>query len=144
MSRLNSHDDVCAAIRPIRIAVASGRARVHRLLGCAQGDTTLLQLMHDVLQVLHGPGEPVDAGDDQGIAGLHEVEQRLQLGPAVTPAAAGRLGADHAAAGRFEGGVLNGEVLVEGADAGVAVDGHRLGQSVPFGFRPAQAIVSEC
>jgi hypothetical protein len=38
----------------------------------------------------------------QGVAGLHEVEQHLQLAPAVASAAAGLLGADNPAACGFE------------------------------------------
>ncbi len=66
----------------------------------------------------------VDAGDNQRVAGLHEVEQHLQLGQAATLRPAGLLGADHLAASRFEGGTLNAEVLVEGADTSVAIKGH--------------------
>ncbi len=73
--------------------------------------------MHDVLQVLQRAGEAVNAGHDQGVAGLHEVEQHLQLGPSIARAAAGLPGADHAAAGGTQRMLLNGEVLVERADA---------------------------
>ena len=59
----------------------------------------------------------------KGIAGLHEVEKHLQLGPTIAPAAAGLIGVDHAAVGCLEGRALDGEVLVEGTDASVAVDG---------------------
>ena len=81
--------------------------------GCsvAQSYTLPFQLMHDVLQVFHRPGEPVDAGDDQGVAGLHEVEQHLQLSPAIAARTAGLLGADHLAARCLEGGALDAEVL---------------------------------
>jgi hypothetical protein len=36
-----------------------------------------------VLQILQGAGEPVDARDDQGIAGPQKIEQDPELGPAV-------------------------------------------------------------
>jgi len=69
-----------------RTCLAGSRARVHWLLGGAQGHALLLQLMHDILQVFHGPGQPVDARHHQGVAGLHEVEQHLQLGSVLTRA----------------------------------------------------------
>jgi hypothetical protein len=62
-----------------------------------------------------------DARHYKRIAMLHEIEQHWQLGPTIMPAAADLLGADHFAAGRLQGGMLNAEVLVEGADASVAV-----------------------
>jgi len=104
--------------------LARGRAGVHGLLGGAQGDALRLQLVHDVLEVLQRAREAVDAGDHQRVAGLHEVEQHLQLGPPVAAGAGRRLGADHLATGRLEGGALDGEVLVESGYAGVAVGGH--------------------
>src|SRR4051812_17470154 len=96
--------------------LARGRAGVHGLLGRAQGDAATPQLVDDVLEVLQRAGEPVDARDHQRVAGLHELEQHLQLGPAVTSRTAGRLGADHATAGGAQRPVLEGEVLVEGTD----------------------------
>jgi hypothetical protein len=44
------------------------------------------------------------------IAMPHEIEQHLQLGPIITPAAADLLGADHFAAGCLQGGMLSAEV----------------------------------
>ena len=55
------------------------RPRVHRLLGRAQADALLLQLVHDVLEILQRAGEAVDTGDHERVAGLDEVEQRPQL-----------------------------------------------------------------
>jgi hypothetical protein len=94
--------------------------------GCsvARRPTPFFQLVHDVLQVLHRAGEPVDARHDQGVAGLPEVEQDLQLGSAVAPRAARLLGAEHLAPRCFEGGTLDAEVLIEGADAGITIEGH--------------------
>jgi len=82
----------------------------------------------------------IDAGHNQGVAWLHEVEQHLQFGSPVAAGTAGLLGADDGAAGRLEGGTLDREILVEGADACVPVGGH----SVPKGSRPRNVIVPEC
>jgi len=62
---------------------------------------------------LQRPGEPVDAGDNQGAAGLHELEQHLQLGPAVASRAADLLGTDHLAACCLEAGALGAARLIE-------------------------------
>ena len=61
-------------------SLADDRAGVDWLLGNL-GRPTALQLMDDVLQVLHQAREPVDAGDDQRVAGTQEVEQDLKLSP---------------------------------------------------------------
>jgi hypothetical protein len=95
--------------------------------------------MHDVLQVFHRAGKAIDASNDQGVTGLHEVEQDLQLGSPVAAGTAGRLGTNDTAAGRFEGRTLDREVLVESADTCVAVRGH----FVPKGSRPQNATVPE-
>ncbi len=107
--------------------LASGGRGVHRLLGRLQRHPLGLQLMHDVLQILHRPGQAIDAGDDQGVALAQEVEQDLQLAPPVAAGTGGLLGADDVAAGRLQRRALDGEILVDGADAGVAVEGHGRG-----------------
>ena len=61
------------------------------------------------------------------VARLPEVEQHLQLGPAVATRAAGLLGTDHFAADRLKDSALDAEVVVEGADAGIAVEEHANG-----------------
>ena len=61
------------------------------------------------------------------VALAQEVEQDLQLAPPVAAGTGGLLGADDVAAGRLQGRALDGEVLVDGADAGVAVEGHGRG-----------------
>ena len=73
---------------------------------------------------LHGPRQPVDAGDDQGVAAAQKVEQHLQFGAAVTTGAARLLGADHVTAGSLQRGALEGEVLLDRGDTGIAVEGH--------------------
>ena len=93
--------------------------------------------MHDVLQVIHRAGEAIDAGYNQGVTGLHEVEQHLQLGPPVAAGTARLLGANDIAARRLEGRTLGREILIDGADACVAVGGH----FVPKGSRPRNVVV---
>jgi len=66
----------------------------------------------NILQVLQRARETIDTSDDQGVAGLHKVEQHLQLGAPVASAAACLLGTHHAASGRSQCLPLQGEVLV--------------------------------
>jgi len=58
--------------------------------------------------------------DDERVAGAQEVEQHLQFATAV----ARLLGADYLATGCLQRCALNGQVLVEGRDPSVAVEGH--------------------
>ena len=71
-----------------------------RLLGGFERDPPALQFVDDVLQVLHGAREPVDAGDDQRVAFAQEVEQDLEFGPRATLGTRLLLGADRLASGR--------------------------------------------
>src|ERR1700712_5371809 len=80
--------------------------------------------MHDVLQVFHRSSQAVDAGDDERVTWLHEVEQHLQLGAPISAAARGFLGPDDVTAGCFKHGPLQAQVLVDGRNAGVAVERH--------------------
>jgi len=102
-----------------------------RLLRCLAG--------YDVLQVLHRARQPVDAGDYERVALTQELEQPLQLGAVVAAGSTRLLGADDLAAGGPQRGALEGEILVEGGDSGVAVE-H--GVPVSFGFRPVRCAVS--
>jgi hypothetical protein len=81
--------------------------------------------VHDVLQLLDRAGEAIDVGDDQDVAGVQEVQEGLQLGAPVAARVSRRLGADHRAASRLQGGPLDREVLVEGGDPGIAIERHR-------------------
>ncbi len=94
--------------------------------GCsvAQCHAAALQLVYDVLQVSHRADEAIDAGHNQGVSGLHEVEQHLQLSSPIAAGTAGLLSANDSAAGRLEGCTLDRKILVESADACVAVEGH--------------------
>ncbi len=68
--------------------------------------------------------KPVDAGNHQDIFRLYEGEQHLKLSQVVAPAAAGFLRAHQATASGLERGALDGEILIETADASVAEDRH--------------------
>ena len=95
--------------------------------------------MHDVLQVFHRAVKAIAAANDQGVTGLHEVEQHLQLGSPVAAGTACLLGAHDTAADRLKGRTLDREILVEGADICVAVRSHL----VPKGSRRRNATVPE-
>ena len=66
---------------PVETGASSGR--VNRLLGGDEGHALLAQGAHDVLQVVDGAGDPVNAGDDQFAAGLQEGQQDLKLLPVL-------------------------------------------------------------
>ncbi len=110
--------------------LASRRSGVHGLPGRAQRHAAALRRRHDVPQVFHRPGKAIDAGRDQGVTGLHEVERHLRLG---SPVAAGT------AAGRLEGRTPDREVLAERAGTCGAASGH----FVPKGPGPRNATVRD-
>jgi len=84
-----------------------------------------------------------DAGDDRCIPGPHEIEQHLQFGSPIPAAAAGLLRADNVAAGSLRRGPLHAQVLVDGGNAGVAIERHETGSdSVSLESRPAFRCVS--
>lgn len=60
--------------------LAGGGAGVDRLLGRLERHSPALQLMDDILQILHRTGEPINPGDDKGVTLPQEVEQDLQFG----------------------------------------------------------------
>ena len=62
---------------PAAVAVSTGCSVAFSLAPFA------FQLVHDVLQVLHRSGEPVDASDHQCVAVIQEIEQHLELGAPV-------------------------------------------------------------
>jgi hypothetical protein len=77
--------------------------------------------MHDVLEILETPRQPVDAGDNQRVAGAQKLQQDVELRAALALRAGPLLGADHLAAGGAEGRLLQREVLITSGHAGVAV-----------------------
>ena len=109
--------------------------------GCSVArNATPRPFVDNVLQVLQRPRETVDAGNNQGVAWLNEVEQHLQFGAPVAPIAAFLLSTDHAAPRRPQRPPLHGEILVQRGDARVAVGRH----FVPIGSRPENRNVSVC
>ena len=82
---------------------------------------------HDVLKVADAPGEAIDAGDHQNVAGVQEFEHRAQLLAALGRGAAPLLRPDDLAASGLECGLLDREVLIGRAHARVADDSHGLG-----------------
>src|SRR5262245_19153492 len=97
-------------------------------------DALLPQFVHNVLKVAQAPCQTVDAGDDQRVAAPKELHQDIQFASAFAARARCLLGADHSAAGILEGGPLDREVLVDGADPSVTV--HSLPWLVLHGSRP--------
>jgi hypothetical protein len=103
---------------------ACGDAGVDRLLGRLQRDAAGLELVHDVLEVPQRSSQAINAGDDKGVTGAQELKRCLEFGVVVATRIARFLGADHLAARRFECGVLDRKVLIEGRDPGVTVNLH--------------------
>ena len=120
--------------------LAGGGSGVDRLFGRTQRDASAPEFVDNVLQVLQRARETVDAGDNQGVAWLNEVEQHLQFGAAVAPVATFLFRTDHPASGRAQRLPLHGKVLVQRRDVCVAVGRH----FVPIGSRPENRNVSEC
>lgn len=73
--------ELCEHPQHVKERLAGGRRRIDRLLGSLERYAPALQLVDDVLQILHRARQPVDTRDDQGVAFAQEVEQDLQLGP---------------------------------------------------------------
>jgi hypothetical protein len=122
--------------------LAGGGAGVDGLLRRLQRDTAGLELVHDVLKVLQRARQAVDAGDHERVAGAQEIEQYLKFGAAVAARAACLLGPDHLAARRLQRGALDREILVEGGNPGVTVEGHAW-RNVSLGCRPSRHTVSQ-
>ena len=70
--------------------LARGSAGVDRLLGRLERDTSALQFMDDVLEILHRLREVIDAGHHPRVALTKEGEEQLEFGPPF-PASAGLL-----------------------------------------------------
>jgi hypothetical protein len=95
----------------------------------AQAGSGVAQLLGSLEQVTGRARQPAKAIDHDHILLAHMVEQAGQLRP-VTPHAGELLLVEAPAAGLLERGALQGEVLVVGADPGVA---HEHGRSVAPG-----------
>src|SRR5262245_1271829 len=89
-------------------------------------DALLPQLMDDVLNVSQAAGQAVDPGHNECVAGPEELHQCLKLGAPAAACTGRLLGADDGTSCGCQRRLLDGEVLIGGADAGIAVerDGH--------------------
>jgi hypothetical protein len=97
-----SRSDNASTAAAVEERLAGSIAGIDRLLGRLQGDTSDLEFVHDVLEILQRARQTVDAGDDdERVAGTQKVEQHLQLGAAIATRAAGFLRTDHLAASRL-------------------------------------------
>lgn len=73
----------------------SGRvARVDVLLDGEETYASLLQLTNDALKIFDAASQPIDAGDNQGVAGAHNKQRHLKLAPASDAGSGGVLAAD--------------------------------------------------
>jgi hypothetical protein len=98
---------------------AAGGGGVEGLAQGAEADAAAAQLRDDSDQVLEGAGEPVEAGDDEGVAGAEVVQAGGQPGP--VGGLARLLVREHAdAPGVGEGAGLPVEGLPGGRHPGVA------------------------
>src|SRR5215213_5834770 len=100
------------------------RAGVDGLLGRPEMRTLRLHLAHDILKVPNGAGEPVDARDHQFVARAQKRDDARQFGSTLACGAGDLFRADNLAPGGLEALDLKREVLVCGADPGVADPGH--------------------
>src|SRR3954463_15176604 len=82
--------------------LAGRGAGVDRLLGGFQRDPALPEFVDEVLQVPNAARQAIDPGHHEGVPRLEEVEQDLELGPAVASRAACLFGPDHVAASGFQ------------------------------------------
>ena len=112
-------------------------ARVDRLLGGFERNALGLQFVNDVLQILHGACEAVNARHDNRIALADAFEEHLQLCAAVAARAGLLLGENLQAASRFEGGLLDAEVLIGSRDA-------RITENAGAGIRVSCVSWPEC
>ncbi len=98
-----------------------------------EADLLPLEPLGERDQVLERAAEPVEAPDDQGVAGPRHLEREGEAGP-LGPGAADPVLVDLLAAGGGERVALQGQVLVVGRDPGVADQhGTRLRGQEPVG-----------
>ena len=100
----------------------AGGSGVQRLMQALEPDTAATQCADDGDQVGQGPGQPVQARHDQGVAGPQVVQAGGQFGP-VGVLAGQLVGKDAEAARLGQGALLPVQQLAGGADPGVADQG---------------------
>jgi hypothetical protein len=83
----------------VKKSLTGGGRGVDGLLGREQIRAFGFEPVHDHLQVTQGTGQPINAGDDERLAGVNEVENGGELGATVERGAALLLLADDLAAG---------------------------------------------
>jgi hypothetical protein len=73
--------------------------------------------VHDVLQLADAAGEAINARDHQHVTLAQEVEDSVQFLPPHRAPAAVLLSTDHFTPSGFQRGPLDGQVLIDRADA---------------------------
>ena len=101
---------------------ADGGLGVDAFAQADQLDLAVVELIDDLNQVGHTAPQPVEAPDDERVAGAQGLEEAVEFG-ALAAAAGSVVGVDAVAAGILESGDLKLRILVSGGDAGVA-DAH--------------------
>ena len=91
--------ELCKHAKHIEKRLASCGAGVDGLFRRFERDAPALQLMNDILKILHRSREPVDPGNNERVAFAEEVEQHLQLGTPASPGPGLFLGPDRLASG---------------------------------------------
>ncbi|KWX05457.1 hypothetical protein TH66_01775 [Carbonactinospora thermoautotrophica] len=109
---------------------AAGGGGVQGLVQALEADAAAEQVRDQGDQVGQGAGEPVPAGDDEGVAGAQVVQAGRQFGP-VGAFARELVGEHPDASGLGEGVDLAVQVLAGGGDPGVADE--RAGEDGRFG-----------
>ena len=71
--------ELCEHPKHVEEGLTSSVARIDGLLGRFEVHAALLQIMDDVLQVTKRTREPINAGDDEGVATSDELEGSIEL-----------------------------------------------------------------
>ena len=116
----------------VKLELAHGTGGVDAFVQAAEPDLALLQIFHLLYKVLERAPQAIQAPDDQGVAGAHEGESRLQA-RSLGLGAAHLVGEDLRAAGLLERVGLEIEILFAGGDAGVAYE-HGVGGELVGGM----------
>ena len=71
--------ELCEHPKHIEESFASGVTGINRLFGCLKVYTPLLQIVGDVLQVTKRTREPINTGNDKGVATSDKLQGSLEL-----------------------------------------------------------------